>query len=402
MTAERLVYLPSSMRTFAIAGAVVLASLAVAAAPPPLPAPDYRIYVASESGDIVSQLTWDGTTLKTVKTVPVGIIGASGYSGLEASRILAAHPQVELKLLGSDKWAGQTAARRAGLSGAAGKLKYVPQEQVAQLARECAAVLLATPAEGSLKLVPILHALGVRVIDLSGAFRLRDASLYPKFYGFEHLHKNLISQAFYGLPELSRTPAGARLIANPGCYATAAALALAPLIESGAVEGPFIVDAASGVTGAGRKATEDLSFAEVDEDFRAYRVLRHQHQPEIAQTVGRDVTFTAHLLPLKRGILATCYSRLKGKADLKEIFLHKYASAPFLEVLDSPDQVSLKGVVGTNKCQVAVASDGETVIAISAIDNLVKGAAGQAVQNLNLAMGWSETAGLDTLRGFQP
>ena len=323
-----------------------------------------------------------------MQTVPVGIIGASGYSGLEASRILAAHPQVELKLLGSDKWAGETAARRAGLSGAAGKLKYVPQEQVAQLARECAAVLLATPAEGSLKLVPILHALGVRVIDLSGAFRLRDASLYPKFYGFEHLHKNLISQAFYGLPELSRT--------------TAAALALAPLIESGAVEGPFIVDAASGVTGAGRKATEDLSFAEVDEDFRAYRVLRHQHQPEIAQTVGRDVTFTAHLLPLKRGILATCYSRLKGKADLKEIFLHKYASAPFLEVLDSPDQVSLKGVVGTNKCQVAVASDGETVIAISAIDNLVKGAAGQAVQNLNLAMGWSETAGLDTLRGFQP
>src|SRR5205085_4628409 len=168
-----------------------------------------------------------------MQTVPVGIVRASGYSGLELSRILALHPQVELKLLGSDKWAGETAARRAGLSGAAGKLKYVPQEQVAQLARECAAVLLATPAEGSLKLVPILHALGVRVIDLSGAFRLRDASLYPKHYGFEHTHAALLSEAFYGLPELSRAPLGTKLVANPGCYPTAAALALAPLINAG-------------------------------------------------------------------------------------------------------------------------------------------------------------------------
>jgi len=197
-------------------------------------------------------------------------------------------------------------------------------------------------------------------------------------------------------------PQGTRLVANPGCYPTAAALALAPLIEAGLVQGPFIVDAASGVTGAGRKATEEMSFGEVDEDFRAYRVLRHQHQPEIAQTLRHEVTFTAHLLPVRRGILATCYAWAAGRSDLNEVFLHKYASCPFIEVLDSPDQVSLKGVVGTNKCQVAVASDGEVVIAISAIDNLVKGAAGQAVQNLNLAMGWPETAGLDTLRGFHP
>ena len=337
-----------------------------------------------------------------MQTVPVGVIGASGYSGLEASRILALHPHVELRLLGSDKWAGETAARRAGLAGAAGKLKYVPQEQMVQLARECAAVLLATPADGSLKLTPILQAFGVKVIDLSGAFRLRNAELYPKHYGFEHTQADLLSKAFYGLPELSRTPAGTALVANPGCYPTAAALALLPLIEAGAVKGPFIVDAASGVTGAGRKATEEMSFGEVDEDFRAYRVLRHQHQPEIAQTLGREVTFTAHLLPVRRGILATCYARAAGEPDLKEIFLHKYASCPFIEVLDSPDQVSLKGVVGTNKCQVAVATDGATVVVISAIDNLIKGAAGQAVQNLNLAMGWPETAGLDTLRGFHP
>src|SRR3954470_7975337 len=156
-----------------------------------------------------------------MQTVPIGIIGASGYSGLEASRILALHPHVELKLLGSDKWAGDTAVRRAGLPGAAGKLKYAPQDKIVQLARECAAVLLATPADGSLKLAPILLALGIKVIDLSGAFRLKDATAYPKHYGFEHTHPALLSEAFYGLPELSRPPQGARLIANPGCYPTA-------------------------------------------------------------------------------------------------------------------------------------------------------------------------------------
>lgn len=337
-----------------------------------------------------------------MQTVPIGIVGASGYSGLEASRILASHPHVELKLLGSDKWAGETAARRAGLAGAAGRLKYAPQDQIAALARECAVVLLATPAEGSLQLAPILLGLGVKVIDLSGAFRLRDASLYPRHYGFQHPHPALLSEAVYGLPELSKPSPGARLVANPGCYPTAAALALVPLIEAGLVEGPFIVDAASGVTGAGRKATEELSFAEVDQDFRAYRVLRHQHQPEIAQTLKAPLTFTAHLLPVKRGILATCYARVRPGADLRSAFMHKYANAPCVELADSPDEVSLKNVVGTNKCQIGVASDGETAVVISAIDNLVKGAAGQAVQNLNLVMGWPETAGLDPLRRFHP
>jgi N-acetyl-gamma-glutamyl-phosphate reductase len=148
-----------------------------------------------------------------------------------------------------------------------------------------------------------------------------------------------------------------------------------------------------------------MSFAEVDEDFRAYKVLRHQHQPEIAQTVGLPLTFTAHLLPLKRGILATCYARLakgRGTADAQQVLMHKYAGRPFVQVLESPDRVSLKRVVGTNRCDLAVAVEGSTVVAISAIDNLVKGAAGQAVQNLNLVMGWPETAGLDTLREFHP
>ena len=341
-----------------------------------------------------------------MQTVPVGIIGASGYSGLELSRILALHPQVELKLLGSDKWAGETAARRAGLPGVAGKLRYAPQEKCAELSRECAVAFLATPAEVSLELVPRLLESGVKAIDLSGAFRLRDAALYPKHYGFQHARPDLLSEAFYGLPELARAPRGARLVANPGCYPTAAALALAPLIDARLLApDPLIVDAASGVTGAGRRSAEDFSFAEVDGDFRAYRVLRHQHQPEIAQTLARPLTFTAHLLPVKRGILATCYARLapgRKAGELHAALLHKYADAPFVEVLEMPDQVTLKGVTGTNRCQVAVAADGEVVVAISAIDNLIKGAAGQAVQNLNLIMGWAETAGLDTLRGFHP
>lgn len=337
-----------------------------------------------------------------MQTVPVGIVGASGYSGIELSRLLAAHPQVELKLLGSDKWAGETAASKAGLSGAAGRIRYAPQDQAVQLGRECAVVFLATPADVSLKLAPVLLETGVKVIDLSGAFRLKDAAAYAKHYGFEHTHKSLLSEAFYGLPELGRTPTGTRLVANPGCYPTAAALALKPLIEAGVVEGPFIVDAASGVTGAGRKATEEMSFAEVDEDFKAYKVLRHQHQPEMAQSLGRPLTFTAHLLPCKRGILATCYARLTKPADLRAILLHKYANEPFVEVLGRPDEVALKNVVGTNKCQVAAATDGEMAVVVSAIDNLVKGAAGQAVQNLNLVMGWPETTGLDGLRGFHP
>ncbi len=341
-----------------------------------------------------------------MQRVPVGIIGASGYSGLEASRILALHPRVELKLLASDKWTGETAARRAGLPGGAGKLKYAPLDKAAELARECAAVLLATPAEASLELAPRVLDAGARVIDLSGAFRLRDAALYPKFYGFAHARPDLLAEAVYGLPELTQVPPGTRLVANPGCYPTAAALAIRPLLEAGLlVRERVIVDAASGVTGAGRKAAEEYSFAEIDGDFRAYRVLRHQHQPEMAQTAGVPITFTPHLLPARRGILATCYGRLAAgrKADeLRAAYMHKYAEAPFVDVLDTPDQVSLKGVNGTNLCQVAVAADGDVVVAISAIDNLVKGAAGQAVQNLNLIMGWPEKDGLDTLRGFAP
>ena len=346
----------------------------------------------------------------------MGIIGASGYSGLEATRILAFHPHVELRLCASDRWQGETVGSHTGLSGAVGKLKYSTQDQAEELAAECAVVLLATPAEASLELAPRLLKAGVQVIDLSGAFRLRDTAAFERYYGLAHPHPELLARAVYGLPELSPLLTGANLIANPGCYATCAALALRPLIEAGLLaDEPLVIDAASGTTGAGRKGSEELSFTEVDEDFRAYRVLTHQHTPEIAQTLGQGrapvrLTFTAHLLPLKRGILTTAYSHIAegvGKDELREALLHKYADSPFVQVLGAPEEVTLRGVVGTNRCQIALAVehggyDPGRVIVVSALDNLVKGAAGQAVQNLNLSRGWSESAGLDTLRGFHP
>ena len=344
--------------------------------------------------------------------IPLGILGASGYSGIEATRLLALHPQVELRLLASNKFKGEKAGQRLGLGGAAGLIAYTHFDDAFELARQCAAVFLATPVEVSLDFVPRLLKAGVQVIDLSGAFRLRDTEAFERFYGLAHPHPELLGRAVYGLPELGPLLFGAKLIANPGCYATAAALALAPLVEAHLLaDEPLVIDAASGTTGAGRKASEELSFTEVDEDFRAYRVLRHQHTPEIVQTLrGRRLTLTAHLLPLKRGILATCYGHLaKGRdaAEVKEALLHKYAASAFVQLVDSPDQVSLLKVTGTNRCQIAVSVleggyDPGRIIVVAAIDNLVKGAAGQAVQNLNLSRGWSESLGLENLRGFHP
>ncbi len=350
--------------------------------------------------------------------IQVGVIGASGYSGIEATRILGYHPHAELAVVTSDRYAGDTVEKRVGPAGRASKLRYAPLEASLSACKGLGAVLLCTPHEVSARLAPELLREGCRVIDLSGAFRLRDPALYPAHYKLVHPAPSLLVDAVYGLPELFRKDLpGAKLVANPGCYPTAAALALAPLLEAGllSLEG-LVIDAASGTSGAGRKGGEEQSFAEVDQDFRAYKVLGHQHTPEIAQTLiraaGRPVplTFTAHLLPARRGILATCYARLfpdTDPASLHAALLHKYADSPFVQVVESPDEVSLKRVVGTNRCQVAVACtptgfDPGRVVVISAIDNLVKGAAGQAVQNLNLALGWSESAGLDTLRGFHP
>lgn len=339
----------------------------------------------------------------------IGVVGGSGYSGVELTKLLAGHPGVELRFLASDRWVGEPVSKRLSLDGPVGKLRYAGLDEAEALAAGCDAVLLATPAEASLALAPKLLAQGAKVVDLSGAFRLRDAALYPPTYGFEHVHAGLLASAVYGMPELCRDGlAGAKLVANPGCFATAATLALAPLMKAGLLAPErLIVDAASGVTGAGRKAAEDYSFSEIDEDFRAYRILRHQHTPEIAQSLGgAKLTFTAHLLPIKRGILATCHAELARGVDAAAVaaaFERAYGREPFVRLLESPEQVTLKSVVGSNACALgfAVGSERELIV-VSALDNLVKGAAGQAVQNLNLLLGFEETAGLSGLKAFYP
>jgi len=334
----------------------------------------------------------------------VSLIGASGYAGVELTKLLVAHPGVELVAASSDRWVGDVLAARVGV---ASELRYVAVDEA--LAATADVVLLATPAEVSHELVPKLRG---KVIDLSGAFRLRDGARYSQHYNLVHAHPALLAEAVYGLPELFRERVrGARLVANPGCYATAIQLALAPVLPLLA-PGRLIVDAMSGVTGAGRKATEEMSFAEVAGDLRAYRVLRHQHEPEIEQGLSDvakrdvDITFVPHLLPINRGILATCHAQLapnRSPAEVIDAFARAYAHEPFISLAPSAEQVALHDVVGTNRCRIGamVGASGELVVT-AAIDNLVKGAAGQAVQNLNLMLGLDEQAGLAGLRSFYP
>lgn len=347
--------------------------------------------------------------MNTQKTWTAAIVGASGYSGLELTRILAHHPRLQLTALFSDRWRNESVGSRLPLNGPCGGLRYLPLEQAA--ATGAAVVFLATPAEVSLQLVPGFVDRGSRVVDLSGAFRLSDVAAYPRWYGFEHTAPALLAEARYGLPELGRAALdGARLISNPGCYATCIALAVAPLVGSGAVAAEGItVSAMSGVSGAGRQTKEEYSFVEIDEDLRAYRIGRHQHVPEIEQTVARfagtcgPLAFTPHLVPIRRGILATCTLRLKPgatAADLSAAYQKAYGSEHFVKVL-AAEKVAVKDVARTNRCHLGVVADTRTglAIAVSAIDNLVKGAAGQAIQSLNAAMGWPETTGLDLLGG---
>ena len=340
---------------------------------------------------------------------PASIVGASGYTGLELTRLLARHPHVRVAELYSDRWAEEPAGARLPLAGTSAALRYLPLADAAHAEGEI--VFLATPADVSARLAPKLLARGARVVDLSGAFRLADPADYPTWYGFAHPAPELLAEARYGLPELARAGlAGARLVTNPGCYATSIALAVAPLVKAGVVspEG-IVVTGLSGVSGAGRKAAEDYSFVEVEGDLRAYRLGRHQHVPEIEQTVLRHagacgpIAFAPVLVPIRRGILSSVALRITGgagAADLEGALRAAYAQEPFVRVL-AADKVTVKDVLHTNLAHVGVAVDPRAGIALvtSAIDNLVKGAAGQAVQAMNAAMGWPEVAGLDLLGG---
>lgn len=336
----------------------------------------------------------------------VALIGASGYTGIELTRLLVSHPNVELAVASSDRWVGEAIEVKVGAPTA---LRYVSLDDAIAQAASCDVVLLATPAEASHELAPTLLASGPRVIDLSGAYRLQDPALYPRFYKYEHAHVDHLRQAVYGLPELARDKpeliAKARLVANPGCYATAIQLALRPLVRAGFVPAQrFVVDAMSGVTGAGRKAVEEFSFAEIAGDLRAYRTLRHQHTPEIEQQLDAPVSFVPHLLPVKRGILATCHVQVAPGTRVEQVdaAFAGYRGEPFVVLASSADDVALHDVVGTNRCRIGWTLEGDHLVVTSAIDNLVKGAAGQAVQNLNLLLGLDERTALAGLRSFHP
>ena len=354
-----------------------------------------------------------------METLRVGVVGASGYSGAVAARLVAAHPTFRLVFATSDKLEGQPVSAHLGLPVLPGAipgapdLRYVANGSALEQIDHCDAVLLATAADVSMRLAPAFADRGKKVVDLSGAFRLA-ASGYPRWYGFEHTAAAWLDRAHYGLPELygAAKPVGSGgvLVSNPGCYPTAALLALAPLVRERLVEpAGLIVDAKSGVTGAGKQSGEAFSFAEYADDVHAYKLLVHQHTPEIARGLTRfaegvKVTFTAHYLPVKRGLIATCYGRPRPGATaarVAECLADAYAKTPFVSAMPA-DRVTLKRVVGTNACHVGATADDDVVIAVGSIDNLLKGAAGQAVQNLNLMTGRDEVAGLDALHPAAP
>jgi len=330
----------------------------------------------------------------------VGIIGASGFTGAELLRFAAQHPDFDVVYATGDSQAGVMAASlyphlAAAYPGLAFEAFDVDR------ARSLDLVFLGLPHEASLALAPQLVGDVGCVVDLSAAYRLKDPAHYPVYYGFEHDQLGLLSDAVYGLPELHRDALkGASLIATPGCYVTAAALALRPFVEAGLIEtSGVIVDAASGVTGAGRKADLEFSFTSVDENFSAYGLMSHRHTPEMEQEIGVQLLFTPHLAPMNRGILATCYARpVEGHSlsteSLLALLRERWADEPFMVVTDGSP--ATKATLGSNAVHVTARYDSRTntVIAIGALDNLAKGASGGAVQAANVALGLDEAAGL--------
>jgi N-acetyl-gamma-glutamyl-phosphate reductase len=329
-----------------------------------------------------------------------GIVGFRGYSGAELIHILERHLDARPVLL--DHRADSEDRPRPRNASA---LQRLPCTEDAVRAEKLDVVFLATPPEVSMDLAPRMLSAGSKVIDLSGAFRLRTIENYRHWYKEAHTQPELLAEAAYGLPEFcrSRIPQ-ARLVSNPGCYPTAANLAIQPLVQAGVIdlEGGIVCDAKSGVSGAGRKPSLKTSFCEVTENYSAYSLLDHRHIPEVLLTSGieeRNFTFTAQLLPVHRGILETIYFRARGVHSVEEllaIYDHRYANEPFVRLYDPPKLPDLASVARTNFCDIGVRfhPEGSRAVVVSVIDNLGKGAAGQAVQNMNLLFGLPETAGL--------
>ncbi|MGH9278218.1 MAG: N-acetyl-gamma-glutamyl-phosphate reductase [Acidimicrobiales bacterium] len=331
----------------------------------------------------------------------IGIIGGSGYTGAELLRLCHGHPELHVAWATAETQAGSpVAALYPSLAAAYPSLTFVPYEP--GLAAGVDLVFCALPHGASQRIVPRLLDAGTPVVDLAADFRLLDAGAYERWYGEAHACPELLGRLAYGLPELNREQvAKADGVAAPGCYPTAAALALAPLVRVGAIEPQgIIVDAASGVSGAGRALRPTSHFGTVNEDFVAYGLLNHRHTPEIEQATGATVLFTPHLAPMTRGILATCYARPTGAtstAALLDGLRDAYAGEPFVVVSESSP--STKATWGSNSAHLSARYDERTgwVLVLAAIDNLVKGASGQALQCANLLLGLPETAGLSAV-----
>ncbi len=332
----------------------------------------------------------------------IGIVGATGYTGVELLRLLVNHPGVEITYVTSREHAGtRVDAMFPNLRGFLDLEFSAPANE--QLA-ECDLVFFATPNGVAMKSAQVLLDAGVKVIDLAADFRIKDIAVWEKWYGMQHASPQLVEEAVYGLPELNRAQVrDARLVANPGCYPTAVTLGLLPLVENKLVDlAQVIADTKSGVSGAGRKAEVHTLLAEAGDNFKAYAVAGHRHQPEIAQTLslvaGCPVkpTFVPHLLPMIRGIHATLYTTLTAEVGLQQLYEQRYAAEVFVDVLPIGSHPETRSVRGANVCRIAIHRPGNEsrVVVLSVIDNLVKGAAGQAVQNMNLMLGFEEQAAL--------
>lgn len=344
--------------------------------------------------------------------IRVGVVGATGYTGVELLRLLAGHPGAQLSVVTSREQAGRPVAalfrnlrRHVDLEFSAPDVERL---------KSCEVVFFATPNGTAMTMTAELVASGVRVIDLSADFRLRDVSEWREWYGMEHACPELLDEAVYGLPEVHRAAiAGARVVANPGCYPTAVQLGFLPLVEQGLVDcNRLIADAKSGVSGAGRKADIGILLSEVSESFKAYGVTGHRHLPEIRQGLNAvagtpvGLTFVPHLVPMIRGIHATLYGELVKDISLEGLrncFRERYAGEVFVDVIEDDVPPETRSVRGSNMCRIAVhrPRGGDTVVILSVIDNLVKGASGQAVQNFNIMCGFDEATGLNGI-ALQP
>ena len=338
----------------------------------------------------------------TGKTIKIGIVGGTGYTGVELLRLLAQHPHSELRAITSRKEAGMAVAEMFPNLRGHVDLKF--SEPASAGLEKCDVVFFATPNGVAMQEARALVDAGVRIVDLAADFRIRDVAVWEQWYKMKHACPELVAEAVYALPEVNREQIRkARVIANPGCYPTAVQLGFLPLIEAGCVDvDHLIADAKSGVSGAGRKAETHILHAEAADNFKAYGVGGHRHHPEISQglarAAGRDVNlvFVPHLTPMIRGIHATLYAQLTKEVDLQALYEKRFAGETFVDVMPAGSHPETRSVRGANHCRIAVhrPQGGNTVVVLSVIDNLVKGAAGQAVQNMNLMFGLAEDAGL--------